>query len=133
MGERAVADELAIGRVLHAYCQLLEDGDFAALADQFAPQGSYSYAGEVVTGRTALQEWFAEHNPPERRGKHLTVNAIVDVRGDQAEVTSDFLFIRVVDGAVTPVFAGRYFDVLTRTEGRWVIESRVIDLLRSGD
>src|SRR5260370_31310854 len=37
-----VADELAIRRTLAAYCQLCDDGYFAELAVQFAPDGTFA-------------------------------------------------------------------------------------------
>ena len=123
----AVADELAIRRTLAAYCQHLDDGDFGALAHQFTSDGSMTYGDSGgASGRPDIEAWFAEMNPPERRGRHLTVNAIVDVEGDRATVSSDFAFLRFVDGELRPLFTGRYHDEFVRTEGRWLIRRRMV-------
>jgi hypothetical protein len=119
-----VADELAIRRTLAVYCQLCDDGDFAGLADQFAPDGAFVIGGTVATGRAAVVAWFETNHPPRRRGKHLTMNTIVDVTGDSATAESDFVHLRVFDGVITPEVAGRYLDTFVRLEGRWLIGRR---------
>ncbi len=128
MAESPVAptDELAVRRTLAAYCHHLDDGDFSGLAHRFTEDGSYTYGTAHVSGRDSLESWFAEMNPPERRGKHLTMNVIVDVEGDRAVAHSDYLFVRVVDGTPTPLFSGRYRDELLRAGGGWLISSRVV-------
>jgi ketosteroid isomerase-like protein len=121
-----VADELAIRRALATYSQRLDDGDFAGLAALFTSDGTFDYSGQGTTGRAQLEHWFATMNPPERLGKHLTLNVVVDVDGDHASVSSDFLFLRLADGSITPAITGRYRDDFVRTDGRWLLRSRVV-------
>ena len=123
--------ERKIHRTLAAYCQLVDDGEFGRLAEQFAPDGCFSYAGEDITGRDALERWFAKMQPPRRRGKHLTMNAIADVAGDRADVLSDYLFLRVIDGQVQIDTAGRYRDVFVRTGDEWLILRREVEPMAS--
>jgi len=126
-GARAGSDMIAvltIQRTMSAYCQLCDDGEFRRLAEQFAPDGSFVYAGETVTGRDALEQWFVSAQPPRRRGKHLTTNAIIDVEGDRASAVSDFVFLRLVDGALALQTTGRYRDAFVRIGERWLIERR---------
>jgi ketosteroid isomerase-like protein len=125
MAEPAVADELAIRRTMAAYCQHLDDGEFEALAALFTPEGSFDYAGQGAAGRAAIAAWFAERNP-QRRGKHLTMNVVIAVDGDRASASSDFLYLSVGNGAITPSITGRYDDRFTRAEGRWLIERRTV-------
>jgi 3-phenylpropionate/cinnamic acid dioxygenase small subunit len=130
MSDIAVADELAIRRTLAACCQHLDDGDFSAVAEQFTPDGSISFGDRGgASGRAGIEAWYAERNPPERRGRHLTVNTIVDLDGDRATAWSDFTFLGFVDGDLRPLFAGRYHDEFARAEGRWLIARRVAVLL----
>ena len=130
----AVADELAIRRALAAYCQLCDDGDFADLAEQFAPDGTFAFGDTAVTGRAGLVGWFEANLPAERRGKHLTTNTIVDVTGDAATAVSDFVHLRVIDRVITAEIAGRYLDSFVRADGRWLIERRDVrmQMLTSG-
>ena len=126
MTEIAIADELAIRRTLAAYCQHLDDGDFGALAHQFTTDGSFAYGQQGANGRAELEAWFAANNPPERRGKHMTMNTIIDLEGDSAKAWSDFAFLGFVKESIRPLFTGRYHDDFVRAEGRWLIRRRVV-------
>jgi SnoaL-like domain len=123
-----VAAQLAISRALAEYCHLCDDGDFSNLVQRFAPGGSFAFGGAVVSGRDALEEWFARNQRPELRGKHLTTNAIVDVDGDRARVVSDFVFLRTIDGVVTPQIAGRYRDAFVKLGDQWLIDRREVEV-----
>jgi hypothetical protein len=127
----AVVDELAIRRALAIYCHLCDDGDFAGLVDQFTPDGSFSYQGEVVSGQEQLRAWFESKQPPERRGKHLTTNTVVDVHGDRADAASDFVFLRLSEGSAVPeiAIAGRYRDALHRSGERWLFARREVHVM----
>jgi len=130
MSDIAVADELAIRRTVAAYCQHLDDGDFAAVAHQFTPDGSITFGDRGgASGRAEIEAWYAERNPPERRGRHLTVNTVVDLDGDRATAWSDFAFLGFVDGELRLLFAGRYHDEFVRAGGRWLIATRVAHFL----
>ena len=107
-----------------AYCHHLDDGDFSGLSHRFTEDGSYTYGTAHVSGRDSGIV-VREMNPPERRGKHLTMNVIVDVEGDRAVAHSDYLFV-LVNGTPTPLFSGRYRDELLRAGGGWLISSRVV-------
>jgi 3-phenylpropionate/cinnamic acid dioxygenase small subunit len=124
----ALSDALAVRKMLAAYCHRLDDGDFSGLAHLFTDDGSYSYGPAQISGRPALESWSAEMNPPERRGKHLTVNLMLDVEDDRAVASSDYLFVRV-GGILTPLFSGRCRDDLVRAEDGWRIRSRVVEPL----
>ena len=129
--DTSLRDELAILRVLAAYCQLCDDGDFAELVEQFTPDGVIAFGDDIATGREELRAWFERRQPPERRGKHLTLNPIVELAGRRARVASDFVFLRIVDGVPTPAIAGRYRDEFRREGDRWCIERRDIELLQA--
>jgi SnoaL-like domain len=123
-------DELAVKRTLAAYCHLCDDGDFAHLVELFTLDGSVAFNEEVVTGRAALMTWFASRQPRERRGKHLTMNTVIDIDGNRADAVSDYVFLRLVDGMITPAIAGRYRDSLRCDGTRWAIERRHIEIMR---
>jgi uncharacterized protein (TIGR02246 family) len=123
----AAEDELAILRALNAYCLRCDDGDFVALAEQFTTDGTFVFRGDAPTGRDALARWFEEHYPPSQRGKHLTINPVVEFVGDRATAVSDFLLLRVTDGNVSLALTGRYRDTFVKTDGRWLIERRAAE------
>jgi 3-phenylpropionate/cinnamic acid dioxygenase small subunit len=120
------ADHLAIANVLARYCRTCDDGSFDDLVDLFTEDGTFEYGGTVTAGREALRSYFATVQTPERRGKHLTTNAVVCVEGDRAEVTSDWVFLTFVEGVLTPKLTGRYQDVLHRGRTSWRIARRVV-------
>ena len=127
--DTSLRDELAILRTLSAYCRLCDDGEFAALVEHFTPDGEIVFGDDVTSGRAKLLAWFERRQTPERRGKHLTLNPIVELAGRRADVVSDFVFLRVVDGAPKPMIAGRYLDDLSYDGSRWLIERRDITLM----
>ncbi len=127
MADDVVGHELAIRRVLASYCLRLDDGQFGALAELFTPDGSFSYGGTAVSGPAAIEAWFTTNQPPARRGKHLTLNSLIDVDDDHATVTSDYIWVRSVNGVISLGLAGRYQDTLVRTDGRWLIARRAAE------
>ena len=124
-----VEDELALQRLLAEYCQRIDGADFTATAALFTEDGSFTFGDETATGRSAVAEWWEANQPPHRRGKHLSVNPIVDVDGDRADVSSDFAFVRFIKGVLTVEVAGRYVDRCVRVDGSWLIEQRVCEVL----
>jgi 3-phenylpropionate/cinnamic acid dioxygenase small subunit len=122
-----LTDELEIRRVLALYCHRCDDGDFDALLDLFASDGEFVYGARACRGRGELRAFFDEmQGTPAQRGKHLTLNSVLEIEGDRAMAVSDFLFLRFVDGALTPVYTGRYRDLFARVEHRWRITRREV-------
>jgi uncharacterized protein (TIGR02246 family) len=125
-----VEDELAIRRVLAAYCHRIDDGDLGAVADLFTTDGCFAFGRQEASGRAALVAWFEENHPPERRGKHMSVNPVIEIDADAATVESDFAFVRWIDGALTTEAVGRYRDTFARIDGRWRIERRDVAMMK---
>jgi 3-phenylpropionate/cinnamic acid dioxygenase small subunit len=120
-----VDEARAIERVLAEYCQRCDDGRFDDLVDLFAADGSFAFGRREVVGREALLEYFAWAQSPDRRGKHLVSNVIIEVQGDTATARSDYVFLVRRDGDIVPLAAGRYVDDLRKADGRWRIDRRV--------
>lgn len=123
--------ERQIRRVLAEYCQLCDDGEFEKLVARFAPDGAFHFGGRTVEGHKALISWFEVTQAPAERGKHITSNAVIDIEGDLARVSSDFVFFGIVDGVLQLRIAGRYCDEFRRIDRRWVIKSREARVLRN--
>jgi 3-phenylpropionate/cinnamic acid dioxygenase small subunit len=120
----ALIDELMIRRVLARYCHLVDDNQLDQLLQLFTADASFCWGELWTTGRDDLRAWFERNHPPERGGKHLTTNTVVDVDVDRAEAISDFVFLGFRDERVFPVYTGRYHDQLIRAEGSWLIRRR---------
>ena len=125
-------DELAIHRVLARYCHTIDDGAFDEFGGLWADDAEFVLRGTVTRSRDAIRDAIEAMQPPERRGRHLTMNAVVDVDGDAARVVSDFLFFgrdpdTPADGPAALRYIGRYHDKFVRTDVGWQFRRREIE------
>ncbi len=127
----APSDDAAIRSTLALYCHRCDDGDIAGVVDLFIPDGIFTFGRTVARGSSALAEFFhASQGRPEQRGKHLTVNSVMEPGTGVVRVVSDFLFLRLDENRIIPAMAGRYDDTLVRTAGRWQIARRDAVLMK---
>ncbi len=117
-------DERDITRLLAQYCQFCDDGRFDELVDCFTPDAEFLYGSQAATGTAALRDFFVAAQPPERRGKHITTNVVVEVEGDSATASSDFVFFARAGNELVVRVVGRYRDELLRDAGTWRIQRR---------
>jgi 3-phenylpropionate/cinnamic acid dioxygenase small subunit len=120
-------DERAIQRLMARYCHLVDDGAFDELPQLWAHDAELALRGDTATGPAAIVAMIAGLQTPERRGLHMGANAIIDVEGDTARATSDFVFMRR-EGGPDPLvkFIGRYLDRFVRTPQGWRFARREI-------
>ena len=71
--------------------------------------------------------------PDGSRGMHVTTNSLIDVDGDQATATTDYLFVRPVEQGISVIAAGRYYDRLVHHGDQWQFAERSITLLGAPD
>jgi 3-phenylpropionate/cinnamic acid dioxygenase small subunit len=126
-------EERAILRTLHEYAHAMDYGLEDAWVDTFTPDAIFDVV-EVVGGRRVHREegrgdlarYVASYPKPPRFRKHVIVDPVVDVDGDQARVEAYWLLLQRQDDAGTPEVAafGRYHDRLVRSGGRWRIAER---------
>ena len=124
-----MTDEDQIRNTLAAFCQHLDDRRFEDWANTFTEAGIFGRSNGraailsmIQGGELALQ--------PELKRKHTVTNAIIDVHGDTADVSSDLaMFDQVGDGPVT-IRVGRYTDQLVRqSSGQWLFTRRQLEWL----
>jgi uncharacterized protein (TIGR02246 family) len=136
LSEQAAARLLAeaeIARALARYCHTIDDGDFEALAECFAPDAELNAFGRTRNGRDAVVALLAKAMPAESRGKHMTCNSVVsdaEASDDgelRARALSDFLFI----GPDRSITTGRYADEFVHVDGAWRIAKRTISFTGS--
>ena len=121
MGDAAsrVADELAVQRLMSTYCQLVDDGRFVDVAALFADDGVFENRGAQI-GRHQLVSFLEEAQVPERRGRHSCGYTLVHFDGDDdANASTDFVFMGRADGGFVVKLVGRYYDTLRRGPGGW--------------
>ncbi len=126
-------DERAVLRTLHEYAHAMDYGLEEAWVDLFTPDAVFDVV-EVVGGRRVHREegrgdlarYVAGYPKPPRFRKHVIVDPVVHVEGDEARVESFWLLLQRHDEAGTPVLTafGRSHDRLVRSGGRWRIAER---------
>lgn len=121
MTDRA-GDRAEIADVLATYCHRCDDREFEALVDCFTDDATFVFERWRMVGRDRLRRWFERNQSP---GKHITANSVIEVNGDLATATSDYIFVAKGDGHLIVTMAGRYVDELRRVDGKWRIRERV--------
>lgn len=130
-------DERAILRTLHAYGQSIDNGEEERYVDLWTVDGAFDARGRnpgdvtrVVRGREALAD-FAAHfsRPPDGWHKHLVIEPVIDVAGDEAGVVSYFAVLREEEGMPVVWVFGRYRDTLVRcADGAWRFQLRIAEV-----
>ena len=123
---------------LYQYGQALDHGHRDQFINCFTPDAEYVVKARVDTkvgftfvGHEELRGYFDGHtHAPDAFHKHVTVNPLVEVGEDGADVQSYFL--RVDSPGVGPAIvlaAGRYIDRFERSDdGGWRIRSRMCEV-----
>ncbi|MEU4800108.1 nuclear transport factor 2 family protein [Streptomyces sp. NPDC023327] len=131
----AVLDRLAIDSLITEYAVTVDDGDWPAYQQLFAPEGRADYrsAGGIEGGYAEIATWLAETMRVFPMRQHLIVNRRLEFGtldqdiGDTARVAADYVNpMRFADRAgdapsTAPDFVcgGRYDFTLLRTPGGW--------------
>ena len=131
--ESDMTDQELIRRVLAEFIQLRDDKRFAEWVDLFTEEGTFEYGSHHLVGRSAIRE-NVEALLRNDRGKHLCVNSIIDVSGDTASVSSDFVKVNPIeDGSGATGYGigtmGRYEDNFVRQGGEWKIAKRKVHIM----
>ncbi|MCJ0907312.1 nuclear transport factor 2 family protein [Rhodococcus sp. ARC_M6] len=140
-----IVAESAIRDLLCEYTHLIDQGRLRDVAALFA-QSDYGQCGPDGVATTVISSdadaVFAACSgfirmygtPPVPRTKHLLTNTRVFVDGDEASALS---YVTVIQGteelALQPILSGRYFDRLTRVDGKWQFTQRLFCLDHLGN
>ena len=127
-----INDHDGIRHALGLYCQLNDDGRFDEWGELFTEDATFRYGDQVeVHGRDDIKAFVSGAQPPEVRGKHVIMNEIIDVTGDEADVRADFIFFGPGEGAFVAIAANRYHDRLVRSGDQWIFAEVSISLFGS--
>ena len=129
--ERVEAN-LAIRKIIVDYAADFDNRDFASYVALFAPDGEWTNENGSYKGQAAIRGMLehtvgnASAGKPNMANYHIVSNPRIDVDGDHATATSNFLFMmRGPEGQPTPTLAGTYHDEFVRLNGVWKIKRRV--------
>jgi hypothetical protein len=129
----AIVEERAILRVLYSYCHAIDYGEETRWLALFTADGIFhvdmprGLSPIHCAGQTELAAFIGAHpRAPAALHKHLLLNPLVDLQGDEARVASYFQMLLDIDGTPTTYCFGRYLDRLVRSEsGLWRFRERV--------
>jgi uncharacterized protein (TIGR02246 family) len=126
------SDHEQIQQLLARFIQLRDDKRFEEWVRLFTEDGTFEYPGARLTGRDAIRDSVGALLRDDH-GKHLGFNAVIEVDGDTASVTSDVVKLRPAEPGSGAAFvvhtAGRYIDSLVRTKDGWQVAARRTELL----
>jgi hypothetical protein len=128
----AIADERAILRVLYTYCHAIDYGEEAKWVGLFTPDGIFHVEMPRglprihCAGTKELAAFIGAHpRAPSALHKHLLLNPLIELRGDEARVASYFQLLLDIESNPETYCFGRYLDRLARSEdGRWRFAER---------
>jgi 3-phenylpropionate/cinnamic acid dioxygenase small subunit len=126
-------EERAILRALHEYAHRMDYGDERGWVESFAPDAVFNVfrtpEGTTIhreDGEADLARYIAVYPKPPQFRKHVVVDPIIEVDGDDATVRAYWLLLQRDDETGKPILAafGHYDDRLRKEGGRWVIVDR---------
>jgi hypothetical protein len=127
-----IADERAILKLLYRYCHAIDYGDEARWLGLFTADGIFhvdmprGLPAVHCAGQTQLAAFIAAHpRAPAALHKHLLLNPLIELDGDEATVASYFQLLLEIDGVPETYCFGRYLDRLVRSAGSWQFKERV--------
>ncbi|MEU6683895.1 nuclear transport factor 2 family protein [Streptomyces sp. NPDC046832] len=130
-----VRDRLAVDGLITDYAVAVDDGDWEAYRELFAPRGRADYrsAGGIEGEARAVAAWLAESLRLFPMRQHLIVNRRVRFgiweqdTGDTAEVQAGYVNPMATAGPAPDfVCGGRYAFAALRTEAGWRLSAVVV-------
>lgn len=122
----------AIQKLIATYAELVDGGDFAAVAMLLA-DASFTGGAGSVSGRDAIEKMLRDslivYDDGTPRTKHITTNVAIEIdeHAGTAVSRSYFTVLQALpDLPLQPIVSGRYQDRFARRDGRWCfVERRV--------
>jgi len=123
-------DERSIVRVLYRYAHALYAGERTDFLACWTEDAEFEHVrhGQRYVGQDQLGEFFdGVSHAPDAFHKHVVIEPMIEVSGDEARCVSDFLFVQDLPSRGGPYIShfGRYIDRLVRgDDGRWRLARR---------
>jgi hypothetical protein len=124
-----VTDQDEVRNLIARYFQLLDDRDFERWAALLVEGASVTING--------VERWPPDVQIMGQRGKHISVNQIIDVDtdSDSASAVFDYFYIAEIGPPryerLVVLSFGRYTDRFVRRDGGWMLQNVAMDVLYS--
>ena len=125
----APSAEEKIRQTIARFCHFTDKGDFDNWVRLFAEDGCIVLMEQEHRGHAALRAFIELDQPPELRGMHLTTDSVIEIAGNEAKVSSNFIFLAEGKTASIVVAAGRYHDTLVAIGEEWLFARRETELV----
>jgi ketosteroid isomerase-like protein len=137
-----MSDEFAVMRTLHAHCIAQDDRDIDRVVDCYTEDCVFELSGlptsgrfeghagvrELHTGPAQRPAWEGEWFAGARSFKHMCVQPVIDIDGEEATAVSDYLMASSYgtppEGGARVTVMGRYEDRLRLVGDRWLLVHR---------
>ena len=128
----------AIRNLLGRYCELMDAGQFAGLAELFAHATLADEHGNVfATGADEMRTMWEKQTilyGGSPRTRHVTANPVIEVDGDRATCSSSYIVFQGTDDLpLQPIVTGRYQDTFGLDGHRWHFTQRRYAIDHVGD
>jgi hypothetical protein len=123
MPEHSWVEKLAIQELCARYCHTIDNQDSEGWARCFTADGVFEFDGWAIRGRSALAEYAAVHARV-MRCRHMTLNCLYEIQGDQATGRSTTVVTLATEGGYKIFGQGGYEDRLIKDGGEWLIVHR---------
>lgn len=125
------ADAAAITDLIYAYNTAADTLDIDGWAACFTSTGVFRGAFDNFAAHADKERFGAHARELEAGGmprlRHFMSNIRIDVAGDRATSHCFFLIVATPDsGPSTIAMVGEYRDTLSRAEGQWLFDERVV-------
>ena len=134
-------DYFAIQNLIYRYCERIDRGDFAGLAQLFAHADLYVPALPApVRGVEAIAAMYAQFTRlyPDTgtpKTRHVTSNVIIEPDGENAARAQSYILVHQATDVLPlqPIIGGRYYDRFARVSGAWRFAERRMEIDLFGD
>ncbi|MEO6628345.1 MAG: nuclear transport factor 2 family protein [Aquihabitans sp.] len=133
-------DARAIEKLIYAYAERIDAGDFEGVAELFNHGRIQAAPGMVFEGAAAVlglyQSTTRLHGDGTPRTRHLTTNVVVEVddQGLIATARSYFTVLQQTDHLpLQPIVSGHYCDSFRNAQQQWHFDTREIHVDLAGD
>ena len=117
-------DYAAILNLLARYAHTIDGRDFERFGELLSDEVVFEVGEHRMEGRATVVDTISRTMARSAAGRHVGVNLAVDIDGDRAVATSDFL---VYSASCELRQIGRYHDELVKSEGTWRFARRRIE------
>lgn len=117
-------DHNAILNLLARYAHTVDGRDFERFGELLSADVVFEVGEHRMEGRATVVDTISKTMARSAGGRHVGVNVAVDIDGDRAVATSDFL---LYSAACELRQIGRYHDELIKADGVWQFARRRIE------